>query len=65
MSNDESNRDNGYFAAMRRSHPIKLGDTIDGKRVVMTAYRHQPGLGDVPIYRLDGETEARELVRQS
>lgn len=63
MSNNESNRDNGYFAAMRRSHPIKLGDTIDGKRVVMTAWRCKPGLGDVPIYRLDGENDARELAK--
>jgi hypothetical protein len=63
VSNGESNRETGYFAAMRRAHPIKLGDTIDGKRVVMTAWRCKPGLGDVPIYRLDGENDARELSK--
>jgi hypothetical protein len=61
--NDESKRETGYFAARRRAHPIKLGDTIDGKRVVMTAWRWKPGIGDVPIYRLDGENDARELSK--
>jgi hypothetical protein len=63
VSEDESNRETGYFAAMRRAHPIKLGDTIDGKRVMMTAWTCKPGLGDVPIYRLDGENDARELSK--
>lgn len=39
----------GYFEAMRRSHPVKVGDTINGKRVVMTYWQWTPGLGDVPL----------------
>ena len=49
----------GYFEAMRRTHPVKLGEVIEGKRVVETFWRWTPEDGDVPMYRLDGETTAR------
>jgi hypothetical protein len=50
----------GYFEAMRRTHPVKLGDIIDGKRVVETYWQWTPADGDVPMYRLEGETVARK-----
>jgi hypothetical protein len=49
----------GYFEAMRRTHPKKLGEVIDGKRVVETFWQWTPENGDVPMYRLEGETVAR------
>lgn len=34
----------GFFDSMRRSHPVKLGDTIHGKRVVSTYNVSGPGI---------------------
>lgn len=49
----------GYFEAMRRTHPVKLGSIIDGKRVVETYWQWTPENGDVPMYRTEGETVAK------
>lgn len=46
----------GYFDSMRQGHPLKLGDIIDGKPVVLTCFK---GLPAVPIFRLEGEVECR------
>lgn len=35
----ETQKQEGFFAAQRRAHPIRLGDTIEGKRVIETFYR--------------------------
>jgi len=51
-----------YFEAMRRMHPMQLGETVDGKRVVATFWEWRPEQGNVPMFRLDGETEPRALV---
>ena len=48
---------------MRRIHPVKLGETIDGKRVVMTCWRWSKDTGDVPAYQLAGESDLRLLKR--
>lgn len=53
----------GYFEAMRRTHPLKLGEVIDGKRVVETFWQWSPEKGDVPMYRVEGETEARMVAK--
>jgi hypothetical protein len=47
--------DAGYFATMRRNHPVKLGEIINGKRVVETCWQRCQDDGDHPVYRLDGE----------
>ena len=49
----------GYFEAMRKSHPIKLGELIDGKRVIETFWQWSPDDGNVAMYRLEGDTEAK------
>ncbi len=51
----------GLFQAMRRVHPVNLGDQIDGKRVIETFWQWTPENGDVPMYCLDGESTARVL----
>lgn len=51
--------DAGYFATMRRNHPMTLGEVIDGKRVVATHWHRSPEDGDQPVYRLEGEDEYR------
>ena len=43
----------GYFNPLRHSHPVKLGDIIDGKRVVETFYKYVDGK-HIPYYRLEG-----------
>jgi DnaJ-class molecular chaperone len=45
----------GYFESMRRTHPVKLGDVIDGKKVVKTCYQSTPE-GDVPVFSLADES---------
>lgn len=40
-----------------REHPVKIGDVISGLRVVQTSWPE----GDVPMYRLDGESDWRRL----
>jgi hypothetical protein len=54
---------NGYFESMRKSHPVKLGDMIEGKKVVATFWQWTPKAGDLPMFRLEGETEARIFTR--
>jgi hypothetical protein len=49
----------GYFATMRRNHPMTLGEVIDGKRVVATHWHRSAEDGDQPVYRLEGEDEYR------
>lgn len=49
----------GFFEAMRRAHPLRIGDCIEGKRIVVTFWEWSPENGNVPMYRLDGETTAR------
>lgn len=49
----------GFFETMRRAHPLKIGDCIEGKRIVLTFWEWSPENGNVPMYRLDGETTAR------
>jgi hypothetical protein len=49
----------GFFDAMRRTHPVKLGEVFDGKRVVETFWQWTPDNGDVPMYRTEGETAAK------
>jgi hypothetical protein len=51
----------GYFEAMRRTHPVKLGEIIDGKRVVATFWQWTPENGNVPMYRLQGEANGKNL----
>jgi len=52
----------GYFATMRKLHPVQVGETIDGKRVVMTCWRWSKETGDLPVYRLAGESEDRMIT---
>ena len=33
----------GYFDSLRNSHPVMLGDTVNGKRVVQTSYVYKKG----------------------
>jgi hypothetical protein len=49
----------GYFESMRRTHPVKLGEVIDGKRVVETFWQWTRENGNVPMYRTEGETVAK------
>jgi hypothetical protein len=53
----------GYFEAMRRTHPVKLGEVINGKQVVETFWQWSPEKGDVPMYRVEGEAEARMVAK--
>jgi hypothetical protein len=41
--------------AYRAIHPLRLGDLVDGKRVIETFWEWSPDRGDVPKYRLEGE----------
>lgn len=49
----------GFFDAMRRSHPVSLGEVLNGKRVVEVFWQWTPENGDVPMYRTEGETAAK------
>lgn len=49
----------GYFDLLRASHPLKIGDVIDGKKVIQTHYIRR-GEQDVPMCYLEGEARARE-----
>lgn len=33
----------GYFSSLRNSHPYKIGDYINGLRVIATFYRRENG----------------------
>lgn len=54
---------NGYFDMMRRNHPIQVGELVDGKRVVETFWQWSPEKGDVPMYMVEGEAEARMVAK--
>lgn len=57
----KADQQRGFFEAMRKSHPIKVGDVIEGKRVVMTCWEWTPNGGDKPIFQLAGETKTRTV----
>jgi hypothetical protein len=52
-----------YLETMRRLHPVRLGDVIDGLRVVETFWRSSPEEGDVPCYKLQGDREPRVFTK--
>jgi hypothetical protein len=52
-----------HLETMRRLHPVRLGDVIDGLRVVETFWRSSPEEGDVPCYKLQGEREPRVFTK--
>jgi Lar family restriction alleviation protein len=43
-------------------HPVRLGEIVEGKRVVMTCWEWTPESGNVPVFRLDGESELRKVA---
>ena len=47
---------------MRKTHPIKLSEIIDGKRVVETFWQWTPQNSDVPMYRVEGETQEKHYM---
>lgn len=59
MSQDKSN---GFFESMRRAHPLKLGDLIDGKKVVATFWSWSPEAGNVPMYRVEGNDKPKMVT---
>lgn len=51
----------GYFEAMRLCHPLKIGETFGGKRIVETFWQWTPEKGDEPMFRLEGEAEPQKV----
>jgi hypothetical protein len=54
---DDVNEGTEPDASSEREHPVKIGDVISGLRVVQTSWPE----GDVPMFRLDGESDWRRL----
>lgn len=50
---------NGYFDMMRRNHPIRVGEVVDGKKVVCAFWEWTYEHGDRPMYQLEGESDSR------
>lgn len=49
----------GYFDMMRRNHPVRVGEVVNGKKVVCAFWEWTYEHGDRPLYWLQGESDSR------
>lgn len=59
IHDDELDRTKGYLSQLRDLHPARIGQVVNGKRVIGTCWIYQ-GNYNVPMIKVEGEHDYRE-----